>query len=162
MYKSQNIRVTKRKHHIILTTVTSLRFLTFTFWNYYVLKLLRLETIKFSDATLSDINIVLCYVLSKYRVYRVPGFLSSRPNWVPSTISPANEGCSLLWGPTGRHTCMRGRGWGTQIRWRDWDPRAGIFKKSMGVRNRGGIGLSYSGPPDYWRNLFLEINSGAP
>jgi hypothetical protein len=40
----------------------SLRFLTFTFWNYYILKLLRLETITFSDATLSDINIVLCYV----------------------------------------------------------------------------------------------------
>ncbi len=26
------------------------------FWKYYVLKLLRLETIMFSDATLSDIN----------------------------------------------------------------------------------------------------------
>jgi hypothetical protein len=36
-------------------------------WNYYVLKLSRLETITFSDATLSDINIVLCYVLSQYR-----------------------------------------------------------------------------------------------
>ncbi len=47
--------------------MTSLRFLTFTFWYYYVLKLLRLETITFSDATLSDINVVLCYVLSKYR-----------------------------------------------------------------------------------------------
>ncbi len=44
-----------------------LRFLTFTFWKYYVLKLLRLETVTFSDATLSDINIVLCYVLSKYQ-----------------------------------------------------------------------------------------------
>jgi hypothetical protein len=39
-----------------------LRFLTFMFWNYYVLKLLRLETITFSDATLSDINVVLRYV----------------------------------------------------------------------------------------------------
>jgi len=38
----------------------------FTFWNYYVLKLLRLETITLSDATLSDINIVLFYVLSQY------------------------------------------------------------------------------------------------
>ncbi len=44
----------------------SLRFLTFTFWNYYVLKLLHLESILFSDATLSDINVVLCYVLSQY------------------------------------------------------------------------------------------------
>ncbi len=44
----------------------SLRFLTFTFWNYYVLKLLGLETITCSDATLSDINVVLCYVLSQY------------------------------------------------------------------------------------------------
>jgi hypothetical protein len=38
----------------------------FTFWNYYVLKLLHLETITISDATLNDINIVLCYVLSQY------------------------------------------------------------------------------------------------
>ncbi len=37
-----------------------------TFWNCYVLKLLRWETITFSDATLSDINVVLCYVLSQY------------------------------------------------------------------------------------------------
>ena len=44
----------------------SLRFLTFTFCNYYVLKLLRLETIMFSDAMLSDINVVLRYVLSQY------------------------------------------------------------------------------------------------
>ncbi len=34
------------------------------FWNYYVLKLLSLETILFTDATFSEINIVLCYVLS--------------------------------------------------------------------------------------------------
>ncbi len=50
-----------------LTTMTSLRFLMFTFWNYYVLKLSCLESIMFSDATLSDINVVLCYVLSQYR-----------------------------------------------------------------------------------------------
>ncbi len=30
----------------------------FTFWNYYVLKLLRSETIAFSDAMLSDVNVV--------------------------------------------------------------------------------------------------------
>jgi hypothetical protein len=30
------------------------------------LKLLRLETITFSDASLSDINVVLCYILSQY------------------------------------------------------------------------------------------------
>jgi hypothetical protein len=28
---------------------------------------------------------------SIHRVYRVPGFLSSRPNWVPPTSSPASE-----------------------------------------------------------------------
>jgi hypothetical protein len=32
--------------------------LTFTFWNSYVLKLLHLETLTFSDVTLSDINVV--------------------------------------------------------------------------------------------------------
>jgi hypothetical protein len=30
----------------------------FTFWNSYVLKHLRLETLTFSDVTLSDINVV--------------------------------------------------------------------------------------------------------
>jgi len=39
-----------------------LRVVMFTFWNYYVLKLLRLETISFSDATLSDINVMLRFV----------------------------------------------------------------------------------------------------
>ncbi len=34
--------------------------MTLTFWNYDVLKFLRLETIMVSDATLSDINVVLC------------------------------------------------------------------------------------------------------
>jgi hypothetical protein len=66
MLKSQNVRVTKHKHHITLTTVMLLHFFMFMFWNYYVLKLLRLETITFSYATLSDINVVLCYVLSQY------------------------------------------------------------------------------------------------
>ncbi len=64
---AQNVEVTKRKHHITLTTGTALRFLTFTFWNYYDLQLLRFETITFSDAMLSDINIVLCYFLSQYQ-----------------------------------------------------------------------------------------------
>ncbi len=38
----------------------------FTFWNYYILKILRFEIIIISDATLSDINVVLCYLLSQY------------------------------------------------------------------------------------------------
>ena len=48
--------------------MTFLRFVMFTFWNYHILKLLRLETITFSDATISDINVVLCYALSKYQI----------------------------------------------------------------------------------------------
>jgi hypothetical protein len=56
-------------HHITLTTVTSLCFLRFTFWNCYILKLLCLETITFSDAVSSDMNVLLCYVLSQYRNY---------------------------------------------------------------------------------------------
>jgi hypothetical protein len=57
--------------------VTFLRFVTFTFWNYYVLKLLCLETIISSDATLSDINVVLCYVLSQYPIHFYPNKLNS-------------------------------------------------------------------------------------
>ncbi len=41
--------------------------------DHYVLKLLRLETITFSDATLSEINVVLCYVLSQYRPWMYTG-----------------------------------------------------------------------------------------
>jgi hypothetical protein len=48
----------------------------FTFRNYYVLKLLRLETITFSVATLSDINVVLCYVLSQYPICSSVAFVS--------------------------------------------------------------------------------------
>jgi hypothetical protein len=42
--------------------------------------------------------------------------------------------------------------------------RAGIFKESMGARNRGGRGLSYRPARIYigWRNSFLGIDSGAP
>ncbi len=45
--------------------MTFLCFATFTCWNNDILKLLPLETITFNDATLSDINVVLCYVLSQ-------------------------------------------------------------------------------------------------
>ncbi len=51
----------------------------FTFWNSYVLKLLRLETISFSDATLSDMNVVWCYVLSQYQLVERPA-LGSNPD----------------------------------------------------------------------------------
>ena len=44
-------------------------------WNSYILKLLRLETSTFSDATLSDINVVLCYVLTQYRSVKTVGRL---------------------------------------------------------------------------------------
>ncbi len=36
------------------------------FLNYYVLKLLLLETITFSDATLSDKNVVLRYTFCRF------------------------------------------------------------------------------------------------
>jgi len=49
----------------LLRTVMLLRYVTPPFWNDYVLKLLHLETLTFRDATLSDINVVWCYVLSQ-------------------------------------------------------------------------------------------------
>ncbi len=39
------------------------------FWNPYVKKLLHLEIITYSDATLSDINVVFCYVFLQYHIY---------------------------------------------------------------------------------------------
>jgi hypothetical protein len=49
----------------LLRTVMLLRYVTPPFWNDYVLKLLHLETLTFRDAKLSDINVVWCYVLSQ-------------------------------------------------------------------------------------------------
>jgi hypothetical protein len=47
--------------------------------------------------------------------YRVPGLLSSRPNWVPPTPSPARECCSPpLWIQGGRQSHFR-RGWRESI-----------------------------------------------
>ncbi len=59
-----------------------LRFVMFTFWKYYILKLIRLETITFNDATLSDINVVWCYVYAvplKQCTVRKKYFLLDRP-----------------------------------------------------------------------------------
>ncbi len=52
-----------------------LSFVMFTLWNPYILKLLHLETSTFSDATLSDINVVLCYVLTQYNSVKNVGRL---------------------------------------------------------------------------------------
>ncbi len=71
----------------------ALRFLTFTFWNSYVLKLLRLETLTFSDVTVSDINVVWCYVLSQYR-----------------QLSPFKVGSKQVW-DTGPSEWVRGEIW---------------------------------------------------
>jgi hypothetical protein len=37
---------------------------------------------------------VRSYISFGHREYRVPGILSSRPNWVPPTPSPTRECCS--------------------------------------------------------------------
>jgi hypothetical protein len=66
----------------------------FTLWNYYVLKLLRLETITFSDATLCDINVVLCCVLSQYRLNGQPQSFS--PNRSPK-MRKNQQICFGLW-----------------------------------------------------------------
>jgi hypothetical protein len=50
------------------------------FWNSYVLKLLRLETLTFCDVMLSDINVVRCYVLSQYRLCMVKRRVRKREN----------------------------------------------------------------------------------
>ncbi len=65
--------------------MTYLRFLTFTFWNSYVLKLLSLETLTFSDVTLSDMNVVWCYVLSQYRIVCIG---QERPKCRKGTLRP--------------------------------------------------------------------------
>ncbi len=70
--------------------MTFLCFVTFTFWNCYILKLLRLETITFSDATLSDIN-VLCHVLSQYHTTVTLTTKLSRHSGVSQTLSHSSS-----------------------------------------------------------------------
>ncbi len=55
-----------------------------------------------------------------HRANRVSGFLSIRPNWVPP-YPLTRKRVFLLFslGPRGRHSPLRGRGWGTQFRRRD-------------------------------------------
>ncbi len=60
------------------------------FWNSYVLKLLRLETLTFSDVTLSDINVVWCYVLSQYRI-SIYSFLGL--STIPATLGKGGSDC---------------------------------------------------------------------
>ncbi len=51
-----------------------------------------------------------------HRLYRVPGFLFSRPNWVPPLPRPQASIAPLPLGvQVGGHTRSRGRGWGDPI-----------------------------------------------
>ncbi len=43
----------------------------------------------------------------------VPGFLASRPNWVPPSPHPQANVAPPLWVQGGRHTRLLGIGWGT-------------------------------------------------
>ncbi len=116
---------------IQLRTVTFLRFVMFMFWKYYVLKLLHLETITFSDATLRDKSVVLCYVLSQYQKYvwkcmkirgsilglTVTGLHSEGRGRCPAHCypSPGTGGCGSYTrrhslGPRGCGSSSRGRG----------------------------------------------------
>jgi hypothetical protein len=56
------------------------------------MKHLCLETITFSDATLSDINVVLCYILSQYRLlchhYQAPRYLYFTGKFIRNLHSP--------------------------------------------------------------------------
>jgi hypothetical protein len=79
----------------------------FTFWNYYILKLLSLETIMFSDAMLSDINIVLCYILSQYRfsyqLLLIPTkviqvSISAQYKWYKYSLNIAPKDSESIWG----------------------------------------------------------------
>ncbi len=55
----------------------------------------------------------------EHRVFRVPGFLSSRPNWVPPSRHPQASVAPPLWVQGGRHCRLLGKEWGTQFRRRD-------------------------------------------
>ncbi len=57
--------------------------------NSYVLKLFRLETLTFSDVTLSDINVVWCYVLSQYLMLNMFSRLQLAHTWIWKPWKPS-------------------------------------------------------------------------
>ncbi len=61
------VEVTKHKSYKTLASHNTYYCDVLTLCEVYVLELLHFETLTFSDATLSDINVVLFYVLSQYR-----------------------------------------------------------------------------------------------
>ncbi len=52
-------------------------------------------------------------------IYRVPGFLTSRRNWVPSPPHPQGSVAPLSFGSKGGETLACGEGWRTEFRRRD-------------------------------------------
>ncbi len=70
----------------------------------------------------------------EHRVYRVPGFLSSRPNWVPHPLTRKRVLSPPPLGPRGWHTRFRGESGGTQCRRRDRHGASSIAFKPK-IRN---------------------------
>ncbi len=66
---------------------------------------------------LSSYKLACCECLA-HRIYRVPGFRSSRPNWIPHPLT--RKGVLLLLGET--RSLAREGVWGTQFRRRDRHP----------------------------------------
>ncbi len=77
--------------------MTSLSFLTFTFRNSYILKHLRLETLTFSDVTLSDakkqqiLDKVLSEISQDFKFFAFDGITSNSANFVPDAEGTSKE-----------------------------------------------------------------------
>ncbi len=71
-------------------------------------------------------------------VYRVPGFLSSRPNWVSPPPHPQASVATTFW-VQGGHTLLRGREWGDPIPTNGQTlclcPRENYYKRHFRSRN---------------------------
>ncbi len=108
-----------------------------------------------SPLTPLSYKLACCEYLA-HRIFRVPGFLSSRPNLVPSPPHPQWSVAPAAFGFRGKHTRSRGRGWWDPTQFRRRDRHSGtlcmlilLLPGSRLVSRMTGSGALEAAPPPF-------------
>jgi hypothetical protein len=93
-----------------------------------------------------------------HRVYRVPGFLSSRPNWVPPLPHPQASVASPPLGPRGEKNSLAGKGGGPKSD--DWTESLALCILRDQDRPKGNIlkTIVILAKPNYEHYLVYQLN----